>query len=67
MLNPETFLIDDPRASKITEKKVIGVKDGVASSSIMTYKYNSNSTSSASSHRRTKRVLFVLNEYEFRT
>ena len=46
MLNPETFLIDDPRVSKITDKIVIGVKEGVASSSIMTYKYNSNSSSS---------------------
>jgi len=43
--NPETFLIEDPRISKISDKIVIGVKDGPASSSVTPYKFNSNSSS----------------------
>ena len=44
-VNPTTFLIEDPRLSKISDKIVIGVKDGPASSSVMPYKFNSNSSS----------------------
>ena len=42
---PETFLIEDPRISRITDKIIIGVKDGPASSNVTPYKFNSNSSS----------------------
>ena len=46
MSDLSTFLIEDPRISKMETSVSMGVKDGPASSIVQKYKPNSNSTAS---------------------